>query len=300
MLKDTERLLLILHRLLAGPCTAPELLEYLSEQGAEIVVDTLYRDIQTLRRQGYRIPKATRKTQWQYLLQEVPFHLPFSEMEIQALTRAEQILYQEQAPDLQAFQQALERLSPFLTPDLQAVLHKEALTQSRNLVSGTYLHQLQEFCEAMQQIELSYLSAKGHRRKMVLEPHDLLFMEHHWYLIAYDIENQFWLELRVERIQNPIVTLPRRKQRRQRRRTKALFRLYGHVGEVYQLRPGESSQPDPERDGALLVRSYYESELRFCQRLLRYEEYAEILEPKHLRERMHKNLSQLLLHYSDV
>jgi predicted DNA-binding transcriptional regulator YafY len=79
---DTDRLLLILHQLLQSPCTPNELLTQLKQAGIEILPDTLYRDINKLRHHGYQIPKATKGTQGQYVLEKVPFCLPFTKDEM--------------------------------------------------------------------------------------------------------------------------------------------------------------------------------------------------------------------------
>jgi len=298
MLKDTERVLIILHALLEKPQSPQDLLRKLDQAGGQVVPDTLYRDIRILRKHGYVIPKATRRTQGKYCLEHLPFSLPLNSQDIQALKQAAEMLYSQHSPQFQALQQTLTKLSFFLHPDHNGTLQKLKLGPSQTEISREVLNQLEALCQSGHQVSVPYLSAQGHFRLITLEPSEVAYLDHHWYLIGYDTDKQIWLELRVERIQAEITRLPMRKPQRKRSKVKALFRLYPHLSEHYQLRHDEQAQPDPEKQGCLLVTTTYDSELRFCQRILRYEQYAEILEPPRLRQRMQGVISELQSHYS--
>lgn len=265
----------------------------------ELGNDTIYRDIQKLRLQGYHIPKATKATQYKYVLSAAtPLELPFSNRQIASLVESVKILQDQQSPAALNLQEFMSKLRNYLSAEQSEIINDFDLQGPLQDISSTYLTQLSQICNSGHQVIVPYKSLRGNKRNIIFEPVELSLIEGLWYMIGFDLNKKRWLELRVDRIQAKIERLPAKKQRQQRQKYKAIFRLLPPLADDYQKRMNEEITDDPKIEGAIQIKTEYYSDLRFCQYLLRYEQYAEVLEPASMRYRMQQTLPAIYALYN--
>jgi predicted DNA-binding transcriptional regulator YafY len=299
-LSDTNRVLIILQALIEGSKTKLELVNYLMANRIEVSTFTLSRDIGKLRKRGYEIPKPTKRNQYLYQIVSVPFHLNFSAEEIAALRECYQQLVNSRSPDQALMAQFLRRLQMFLPLNernlINSLLGEEPI--------GDAIRPILEHCKQLirkrQQALIPYRRLRGEPRQIKADIVDLTSVDNYWYLIVFDWEYHKWLELRVDRIDGEIQLLPSRRQMKKSDRPVqyALFRLYPPLSKAYRSRVGEQIFPDKKYTDCLLIKTPYISELRFVQRILRYEQYAEILEPPALRMRLQNSIMDMFQRYA--
>lgn len=299
-LSDTNRLLLILQALIEGSKTKLELVNYLMANRIEVSTFTLSRDIGKLRKRGYGIPKPTKRNKYLYQMVSVPFHLNFSTGEIYALKESYKQLVNTRSPEQAAMAQFLRRLQMFLPLTERHVM--DSLLNEEPI--GDAMRPILEHCKQLirkrQQALIPYRRLRGEPRQIKADMVDLTFVDNYWYLIVFDWDYQKWLELRVDRIDGEIELQPSRRQMKKTDRPVqyALFRLYSPLAKTYRPRQGEEILTDEKHPDCILVKTPYLSELRFVQRILRYEQHAEVLEPIFLRKRLQKNIIEMCQRYS--
>lgn len=208
--------------------------------------------------------------------------------ELRGLARANNVLTDLRDPRAPGLRSLSDRLSRYLRFELAKVIEPEVGSPQMLSDDATFqcYEELELVCRDGQQLRFSYSPLRGNTRRVWIEPLEMSWQEGHAYLIAYDLDKAKRLELRVERIVRPIEQLPGRVHPKRSMVQAGMFRLFDPVARAYQPRVGEIVNSDPRYPGALLIETRYVSAFRLCQRLLRYGQYVEILEPPELRQSM--------------
>ena len=141
-----------------------------------------------------------------------------------------------------------------------------------------------------------------------IDPYYIIYMEGHFYLIAFSHKKDQFLEYRIDRIKaESLREMPNTIDTERRRRPfQFRFWLDGSIAKrgvsqrwLTQTIEHEEAYLDEHgrEQRRVLIRATAYSEWRVIQQLLRYGEKAELIEPPHLREQMRKVVKRMWAHY---
>jgi predicted DNA-binding transcriptional regulator YafY len=164
-----------------------------------------------------------------------------------------------------------------------------------------------------QQIQFAYMPT--HREQEVIQhehidPYYIIYMEGHFYLIAYSHKMDRFFEYRIDRIKAESVREQPDMIDVERQRRPIVFRFWidGNIAKrglsqrwLTQTLEREEAYLD-ERGHArrrVLVRATAYNEWRVLQQLLKYGDKAELVEPAHLREKMKHIVQRMWAFYED-
>ncbi|GCF10205.1 helix-turn-helix transcriptional regulator [Dictyobacter arantiisoli] len=164
-----------------------------------------------------------------------------------------------------------------------------------------------------QQIAFDYMPAQGQQDVVPhaqIDPYYIIYMEGHFYLIAYNHKVSSFLEYRIDRIEGKTLKEQPTMIDSQRRRHPLEFRFWLDASLskqglsqrwLTQTIEEEQTYQDPrgqERKRVLVHATAY-SEWRVLQQILKYGEKAEIIDPPHLRARMKRVIQQMSSLYAE-
>jgi predicted DNA-binding transcriptional regulator YafY len=161
-----------------------------------------------------------------------------------------------------------------------------------------------------QQIQFGYISTQRHNPTFHehIDPYYIIYLEGHFYLIAYSHKMNQFFEYRVDRIQWETLKMQPDMIDVERRRHPVEFRFWldsslakSGVSQRWLTQTLEREEIDLDEHGRerrrVLVRATAYSEWRVIQQILKYGEKAEIVEPPHLREKMKETVRRMYQFY---
>lgn len=155
-----------------------------------------------------------------------------------------------------------------------------------------------------QQIQFEYTPTRGKQDKIFhehIDPYYIIYMEGHFYLIAYNHKTSAFLEYRIDRIQQETLKIQPNMIDVQRRRRPIEFRFWidGDIAKRglsrrWLTQTLEREEVFIDENGRqrrrVLVRATAYNEWRIRQQMLKYGDTAELVEPPELRERMRQTV----------
>jgi predicted DNA-binding transcriptional regulator YafY len=202
MSETTGRALMLLNLLQSHRhWPAPELAQRL-----EVTVRTVRRDVERLRRLGYRID-STAGVHGGYRLEAGASLPPLLLSDEEAVTiaiglrlvaagrlhRGAEFALSVLAKLEQVLPKRLRRRVSALTPELQHL-------PGNGGVSSTVLTDLALACRDRERVRLGYTPSKGARQERRVEPHALVPVGGDWYLVCWDLDRGDWRTFRVDRL----------------------------------------------------------------------------------------------------
>jgi predicted DNA-binding transcriptional regulator YafY len=181
------------------------------------------------------------------------------------------------------------------------------------LPSRTVIDTIIQAISHRQQIAFHYMPAQG-RQDVVphdqIDPYYIIYMEGHFYLIAYNHRVSSFLEYRIDRIKGETLKEAPDMIDGERRRHPVEFRFWldaslakQGLSQRWLTQSIEDEQIYTDQRGQerkrVLVRASAYSEWRVLQQILRYGERAEIVDPPHLRARMQRIVQQMASLYTE-
>jgi len=162
-----------------------------------------------------------------------------------------------------------------------------------------------------QQIQFEYMSTSNAQNMVFhehIDPYYIIYMDGHFYLIAFSHKRNHFLEYRLDRIKaESLREMPNMIDVERRRRPfEFRFWLDGSIAKrgvsqrwLTQVIEREEAYLDEQskEQRRMLIRATAYSEWRVIQQLLRYGEKAELVEPLHLRAKMRDVVKQMWSHY---
>jgi len=159
-------------------------------------------------------------------------------------------------------------------------------------------------------VSFEYFNAQGERSKRRVEPIQLWFKSKAWYIKAYCLNKDGERLFRLSRIKNLVLTDETYPEREpipepppppptECQSTEVTFRMRVHPDLAYRVFDGyddESIARQP--DGSLIVTTTWTEDYWLYTYILSHGEYAEILEPQHLRNTMKTMLQKMIDKYS--
>ena len=162
-----------------------------------------------------------------------------------------------------------------------------------------------------QQIQFEYMSTSNMQNVVFhehIDPYYIIYMDGHFYLIAFSHKSNQFLEYRLDRIKTESLREMPNMIDVERRRRPFEFRFWldGSIAKrgvsqrwLTQMIEHEEAYLDEQgrEQRRMLIRATAYSEWRVIQQLLRYGEKAELVEPLHLREKMRDVVKKMWAHY---
>ncbi|MBA2394853.1 MAG: WYL domain-containing protein [Ktedonobacteraceae bacterium] len=159
---------------------------------------------------------------------------------------------------------------------------------------------------ARQQIQFGYTATQRQNPTFHehIDPYYIIYLEGHFYLIAYSHKVSQFLEYRVDRIQGDTLKMQPDMIDVERRRHPVEFRFWidsnltkHSLSQRWLTHTLEREEVDLDEHGRerrrVLVRATAYSEWRIIQQILKYGDKAEIVEPLHLREKMKETVKRM-------
>jgi predicted DNA-binding transcriptional regulator YafY len=302
-----ERLIRLRDALAQSPCTYTDLVAVLPAyyRADETSRRQFRRDLESLESLGYRVRRYDGPRRW-----AVESAGSLSDKSVETLTYI-RAAFPEQHPLAPRVQALLGALTAHLTPAQQRLWEREppwrlALQPVIDYSpTAPLIAWLDDAIRQRRQIALLY-RAQGRPEPLLhprLDPYDLEYSDHHFYLSAYSYRFGSVLSFRIDRIvsdperSSPTLLADMQQPRRERPEIHFTYRLSaaiaeGGVSERFTIRA-------VQRDGdGVVVRASDTSEFRIVRVLLAYGEKATLLDgPPSLLERMRKTVALMAAAY---
>ena len=171
-----------------------------------------------------------------------------------------------------------------------------------------YLKKIHNSISGNQIIEFQYENSKCEVRKRKVEPMTLIFKGYAWYLFSFCLYRNDFRLFRLSRMKNLNVLEERfaRKEKTHKEYFKELYQSTKFVNIVLKFSGkiklkvveyfGEESVKI-EEDGNLIVKLRYPEDDYIYSVVLGFEEYAEILEPVYMRDKLKEKVEKILSNY---
>lgn len=234
-----------------------------------------------------------------YYLQNSFFSIDLSDNEIKLLQKlkntSSHITNQKQKEQFNQFLKDIERR---LTNSSLEVLnntqnHSEQLDKHFEF-HKEMLEQFENACFESSKLEISFeVGTKIH--KVICTPKETTYSQGKYYFAVFNHINRQNFEIPVEKIKS-IKTLPTISNYENIQST-IVFQIKDSLAKSYQLKEGETSNGEIDKDGWLTIISRNESPDDLIKRLMRYNSNCRVISPKHIRERMISAIDNTLANY---
>ncbi|MFD4428648.1 helix-turn-helix transcriptional regulator [Nocardia sp. NPDC058497] len=209
MLETSARLLKLLSILQSRPeCSGPELAEHL-----DVTVRTVRRDIERLRALGYPVDSVRGSAGYRLGAGSALPPLLLDDEETVAIVMGLRTV--SGGPGIaEAAGRALATLNQVLPSRLRHRLDTLARTMgtvqagASPLAAGTLLA-VSQACQRHERLRLDYTDNSGRDSVREVEPHAVINLYQHWYLVAWDVAAGDWRSFRIDRVRPRTPTGPR-------------------------------------------------------------------------------------------
>ena len=250
----------------------------------------LSRDIRALREleNMIRIDKST----YVYSLEEKPF-LDLEDDEIRILSIIRDT-FEALSPISTDVLPVLERIASALPESQRHLFYRETPISIILEPAADYqsylgvIHLLSNAIEKERKVRFVYPALEDGKpvTHVNVEPYEIQFFDRQFYFIGFSPQTSEIMEFRIDRLKE-IELMPGRSSRRRRRATiQFICRLSQRIARTGVSERFLNQQIEYQEDGSVIVYAEGHSEFRIIQKMLRYGEQAEIIDPPHLREKM--------------
>lgn len=290
-----ERILRVLRLLMERPRSTEQIIDIISQEHQfdwhRYSKETVYRDIDQLRNNGFRIDYSRRSRR--YELKSVPVRISFEPSEIVALAVACRSIPEEAGlPYAKELAGALGKISNLLSPESRQTLSLNPHFQLKldsEIDYSPYQDTIERVRRAIsegRQIEIVYYSAKSDTEQCrVVDPYDLYFSEGGVRLEGYCHLKRKILEFRVDRIRKLEVLQSRAGASTDDESfTFKLWldqKLTRSIGERFL-----DQKIKTNKDGSSILTARSKNPFRLILQVLAYGERAKMLAPAYLKRRM--------------
>ena len=290
----------------SGLYTKKEIFKLLPEYYQEGIAGNrrLSRDIRALRDLGNLIlvDKATHV----YSLQEKSF-LDFDEEEVRILSIIRDT-FETLTPISADVLPVLERITSALPEPQRHLIHRETPISIELKPSTNYqfylgiIHLLSTAIEKERKVRFVYPALNDGKpiTHIGVEPYDIQFFDRQFYFIGFSPQAAEIMEFRVDRLRD-VELMPGRVSRHRRRATvQFTYRLSQRIARMGVSERFLNQQVSLQDDGSAIIQAEDYSEFRIIQKVLRYGEQAELIDPHHLREKMKQVVKAMSVLYEKI
>lgn len=231
-----------------------------------------------------------------YHLQNSFFSINLNDNEIKLLQKlkntSSHLSNQKQKELFNEFIKDIERR---LTNSSQELLNNELSdSTTKNSTYKDLLEQFENACFENTKLEISFeVGTKTH--KVICTPKETNYSNGKYYFAVFNHINRQNFEIPVEKIR-AIKILPTISNY-ENIQTTVVFQIKGSLAKSYQLKEGETSNGEFDKDGWLTIISRKETTDDLIKRLMRYNSNCRIISPKHVKERMISTIDDTLANY---
>ncbi len=258
--------------------------------GKPFNAETITKYMNTLRKSGCVIPKASNKNEFTYQLLRNPFQRGLTEGELDIALKLFQAL--KQHPDAtihQTFGEFLRKVA-WTIPDPQHQYLMDRINPEEALLVPESAHHLLQkykvYCQEAQVLELTCLEDKLY----LLEPERVEKQGQQLFLIGFDSKRQTMVKLNLKHILS-CRQLPSKVHRTQTR-VSITFEVYQRLAKTYRLYPGEKILS--KHSERLKIRAQTDDPELLMRRLMKYGPLCQILSPDSIRQQVQKRLERML------
>ncbi len=297
-MKQIERIIFIINCLIEKPYTIRELQNLVCEKFS-ISLNHIYKDLKLIDENGFTIPGLNEHNPSNLRIESLPFNFPLFE-ENKELIHDLFNTYSNNSVQLSSF---FERLSSFLNFELENIISED------NLVNY-------EGKEDYKKIKKSLEKAKLIKKKIHFKYRAVDKEIKEYYGFPYQIEKdekkverviiyhdsiKKYGEYNLDRIKSIPVILYNDTLPEEFPTFFCHFKLYPPVSRSYHiLRPLENELSYDDEEGTKIIKARYFTSFRLMQKLFKYGEYVEILDPPDAREEMKKRILKMKSLYEKV
>lgn len=300
------RVLLILYLLNKGTYTLEGLTECLSDDkvvARAFSKDVIIKYLATLRSFGVEITKTTVSVNTYYQLKKSPFHINFTEDELETLAIIQNYVnYLHQPYLISCFNSAVTKISRFI-PDDHFELFCQYKKETASRVKDNYkqfeniIKLLEQYCLDEQTILITYSPLEGLVQKITFEPEKITYKNQQVYICGNNPKIEQNQCLQLDYIKD-IKQLPF-KSRNLKYNYNIIFRLTGKLAKSYRLYEREQIIETIHYPSSILVSTHVGNIDTLLHRLIKYGPHCEVISPGTARDKMHKLISDMLDRYDD-
>ncbi len=283
------RMLIILYELIKSPKSLEELNASLKNNkyiDEKFSADTLRIYINSLRKFGCEISKATKKNDYKYKLLSHPFSIEITEKEAKAvrdILLKNNNLDIDTVIDVENFLEELISLSK--SEKAIGILQKLLLTKN---VNNVLLNELKKHCDKKNQIIFLYNSPKSGRKDIELLCEAIICKNRKLYLTGTDIFHQEYTLFPIERIVN-VKTIKLHKVKEILSETEIICKIYSSSFKA----ENESEQIIEKNDDYITVKFKGRNKFELTQRILYLGEKCQVVSPELFKNELTDKLKQM-------
>lgn len=287
-----KRLFLLINLLLQNSLSISELILDLERNYIFSTPRDIQNDLDKLELVGFEVSKSKRsKNGIRYKILKTPFKFDFTDNDIYLVKN---ILSEsnENPEELKLF---FEKLASYNGLEFDDFFSKPIDKTSENYIKNRAV--LRKAVEKQALVKILYRSIistteKEHEGFAIKFSRDEKGTER---VFLYSPKNDQVLEFNIERIQSPPIVDEYKTNKYKIPEKKAKFKLYGQAAKAYHLIKGERVSTEFEDDK--IIETTYINNFSIIQRLFKYGELCEILEPLDLRQEMASKIKTLFERY---
>jgi predicted DNA-binding transcriptional regulator YafY len=287
------RIIFIINKLMEAPHTVRQLEEKMFDEfklGSPVSDQQIYNYLKALRKFGFIISKSKKTKNSGELLkiEAMPFKLNLKEEEREFINDLFSS-YPNQQTVMGSF---FDTINNYLNFDLENIIQKEELVEYENKeIYPKAKKVLEKAKQQRKKVSFKYEPVSKEIKTMLCFPYRIEKDEKKTErVLAYNDYFKSYSEYNLARFRSIPEIMEHEVFNGEFPTLFARFKLYQPVVSSYHYLPGEIKESTDDEEGSVIVKVRYFTPFRLVQKLLKYGEHAEIIEPKDAREEMKKRI----------
>jgi hypothetical protein len=285
-----DRIIFIINCLIENTYSKKELQDVVWEKFS-ISPHNIYKDLRLINKIGFIIPGLSKHSSI-LRIESLPFKFPIYEEDKELIHE----LFNSYSNNSIQLNNFFERLSSFLNFELENIISEDNLIVYENKKDYQKIKKVLEKAKLLKKkIKFEYKAVDKEIKEYYGFPHHLEKDEKkvERVIIYHDFIEKYG-EYNLDRIKLTPEILDKEVLQRDFPALFCHFKLYPPVSHSYHiLRPLEDEISYDEEKGSKIIKARYYTPFRLIQKLLKYGEYAEILDPPNARDEMKRRILKM-------